>query len=167
MRIYICRHGEAQPHALSGQDLDRPLTKNGRLQARYLASVLGSLDVTEQPRRLLSSPATRTLETARALADELGLGVTSLSDLLPACEAGTALRALERHSGDEHVAVVGHNPTMSALLSVLTHGPSAGCCMPGPALKTGHMAVVEIGTCCTPGTATTVALHRYEPATVA
>lgn len=166
MRIYICRHGEAQPHAMSGRDIDRPLTKTGRLQARYLASVLGGLDAATRPRKLLASPATRTLETAQALADELGLGVNPLEDLLPAREASKALRALEQHGNDEHLAVIGHNPTMTALLSVLTHGPSAACRMPGPALKTGHMAVVEIEPCWTPGTATTVALHRYEPATV-
>ena len=166
MRIYICRHGEAQPHAMSGRDLDRRLTQKGRLQARYLASVLGGLDPAERPRRLLASPAARTLETAQALADELGLGITTLRDLLPNCETGVAMGVIERHLEHEHLVVVGHNPTMTSLLSVLAHGPSAGCSMPGPALKTGHMAIVDVAASCNPGTATMLALHRYEPATV-
>lgn len=167
MRVYICRHGEAQPHALSGRDLDRSLTQKGRLQARYLASVLGALDAAERPRRLLASPAIRTMETAQSIADELGLGITSLDDLLPACHASTALDVIERFGYGEQIAIVGHNPTMTAVLSVLSHGPSASCCMPGPALQTGHMAVVDIPWPCTAGTGSTLELHRYEPAPVA
>ena len=167
MRVYICRHGEAQPHALSGRDLDRSLTQKGRLQARYLASVLGALDAAERPRRLLASPAIRTMETAQSIADELGLGITSLDDLLPACHASTALDVIERFGYGEQIAIVGHNPTMTAVLSVLSHGSSASCCMPGPALQTGHMAVVDIPWPCTAGTGSTLELHRYEPAPVA
>ncbi len=167
MRVYICRHGEAQPHALSGRDIDRALTKKGRLQARYLASVLGSMEPASRPRRLLASPAARTMETAQSIADELGLGITTVDELLPACQASNALDAIERFSQGEQIAMVGHNPTMTAVVSVLAHGPSASSYMPGPALQTGHMAVVDIPWPCAAGTGSTLELHRYDPAPVA
>ena len=140
------------------------LTRKGQLQARYLAGLLGSSEPVDRPRRLLASPAARTLQTAQAIADELGLGITSIEDLLPAHTAAVAIEAIERYREDERVVVVGHNPTVTAIVSVLVHGPSAGCCLPGPALKTGHMAIVDISAECPPGEGRLVGLHRYEPA---
>lgn len=167
MHICICRHGEAQPYAVTGRDLDRPLSRKGQVQARYLASLLSSGEAAPRVRRVLASPAARTMETAQAIADELGLGITALSELLPANSAGNAISAIERYGEDGAIVVVGHNPTMTATVSVLLHGPSAASAMVGPALKTGHMAVLDVSPNCLPGEGSLLGLHRYEPALTA
>lgn len=164
MHIHVCRHAEAEPQSVTGLDADRPLTREGRLQARYLAGLLSTAQPAQQPRRLLASPAVRTMQTARAIADELGLSITTLDDLLPACPAGAAIAAIASHANGGPVLLVGHNPTVTAMVSILLQGPSAGVRMPGPTLRTGEMATIDVDDSITPGECRLVDLHRYEAA---
>lgn len=164
MHIHVCRHAEAEPQSVTGLDVDRPLTREGRLQARYLAGLLSGTQPDWQPRRILASPAVRTQQTAQAIADELGLMITTIDDLLPSCPAGAAIAAIASHAGSGPVLLVGHNPTVTAMVSILLHGPSAGVCMPGPTLRTGQLATIEVDEGITPGACRLVDLHRYEPA---
>jgi len=164
MHIHVCRHAEAESQSVTGLDVDRPLTREGRLQARYLAGHLSGTQAGQQPRRVLASPAVRTQQTAQAIADELGLLITTLDDLLPACPAGAAIAAIANHTNSGPVLLVGHNPTVTAMVSILLHGPSAGVCMPGPTLRTGQMATIDVDEDITPGECRLVDLHRYEPA---
>jgi phosphohistidine phosphatase len=164
MHAHVCRHAQAEPNSVSGLDFDRPLTREGRLQARYLAGLMSGALPNERPRSVLASPAVRTQQTAQAIADELGLSITTLDELLPMCPAGAAIAAIERHSSAGPVLLVGHNPTVTAVVSILLHGPSAGVCMPGPTLRTGQMATIEVDAALTPGACRLVDLHRYEPA---
>lgn len=164
MHIHICRHAQAEGNSVTGRDLDRPLTREGRLQARYLAGLLSAGQPDRQPRRVLASPAVRTQQTAHAIADELGVGITTLDDLLPACPAGAAIAAIERHLGDAPVLLVGHNPTVSVAVSVLLHGPQPSGAMCGPFLRTGQMATIDIDPELSPGACRLIDLYRYEPA---
>ncbi len=164
MHIHVCRHAEAEAQAFTGRDFDRPLTRQGQLQARYLASLLSHCPPENRPRRVVTSPAVRALQTAQTIADELGLAVTTLADLLPACHADVATDAIERHLEDAPLLMVGHNPTVTAIVSILLHGPSAGVHAPGPALRTGQMATLAIGDTLVPGECRLIDLHRYEPA---
>lgn len=166
MHVNICRHGQAETTSVTGRDFDRPLTREGRLQARYIAGVLSQAAPSQRPRKLIASPAVRTMQTAQTIADELGMAILSLEELLPACAASVALAAIESHGQGGPVLMVGHNPTVTALVSTLLQGRSAGVCMPGPALRTGQMATIEIGPSCVPGSGRLVELHRYEPALV-
>ncbi len=164
MHVYVCRHAQAEPNSVSGLDVDRPLTREGRLQARYLAGLMSNTQPGERPRWVLASPAVRTQQTAQAIADELGLSITTLDDLLPMCPAGAAIAVIERHAEGAPVLLVGHNPTVTALVSILLHGPSAGVCMPGPTLRTGQLATIAVDEALTPGASRLIDLHRYEPA---
>ncbi|UYV14154.1 MAG: histidine phosphatase family protein [Phycisphaera sp.] len=164
MQVQVCRHAEAESQSVTGLDVDRPLTREGRLQARYLAGLLSGTQPGLQPRRLLASPAVRTQQTARAIADELGLSITTLDDLLPTCPAGAAIAAIASHADGAPVLLVGHNPTVTAVVSILLHGPSAGVHLPGPALRTGQMATIHADQEITPGECRLIDLHRYEPA---
>lgn len=164
MQIHICRHAQAESQSVTGLDVDRPLTREGRLQARYLAGLLSSTQPGQRPCRVLASPAIRTMQTAQAIADELGLTITTLDDLLPACPAGAAIAAIESHADGAPVLLVGHNPTVTAVVSILLHGPSAAVSLPGPALRTGQMATIHVDEMITPGECRLIDLHRYEPA---
>ena len=166
MQVHICRHGQAEPTSVTGRDLDRPLSRQGRLQARYIARILSGAPASDRPRTIVASPAARTTQTAQAAADELGLGIQTLDALLPCSTVGVVLEALQSTAGAAPVLLVGHNPTVTALVSVLLHGPSAGVCAAGPALSTGQIATIEVGNALMPGRGALVAMHRYEPALV-
>lgn len=166
MYIHLCRHAQAESNSVTGRDFDRPLTREGRLQARYLAGLLSAQLPPERPRRIVASPAVRAHQTAQTIADELGLTVTTLDLLLPACAAGEAIATLEDYAGEAPVLLVGHNPTVTAAVSILVHGVSAGMMMPGPALRTGQLATLIAEDGVRPGGCRLVELHRYEPAMV-
>ena len=71
--IYLVRHGRTALNAegaLRGH-LDPPLDETGWREARAIAGVLAPLE----PRRIVSSPLRRALETARCIADRCGIGV--------------------------------------------------------------------------------------------
>lgn len=68
--IYLLRHAKAEePDKWTGNDNNRPLTKAGEKQAEELAERLAGLGI----ERLISSPATRCLETLKPLARRTGL----------------------------------------------------------------------------------------------
>ena len=72
--ILWVRHGQSTWNVLDrlqGHELSPPLTELGREQAQHAAETLAGRDVV----RLLSSPATRALETAQIIGAHLGLEV--------------------------------------------------------------------------------------------
>jgi probable phosphoglycerate mutase len=72
-RIYLARHGETSLNAaglLRGR-LDPPLTDKGQLQADALADFLKDAPI----RLIVASPLRRAVETARAVANRMGLAV--------------------------------------------------------------------------------------------
>lgn len=74
MILYCVRHGESAYNAqgrIQGQT-DVPLSELGRLQSQAVAAALGELPIDA----VYSSPLERAMETARPLADALGLPIT-------------------------------------------------------------------------------------------
>ncbi len=128
MRVLIVRHAEAAPaSAAGGRDRDRPLTANGRrvfrAAAREIARRLPAPDV------LLASPLLRAQETAAFLAAEWGTIVTAddalASGSVDAIVASLVTAASE-HAEDATIALVGHEPTVSALVAALAGGEARG-----------------------------------------
>jgi 2,3-bisphosphoglycerate-dependent phosphoglycerate mutase len=78
----MIRHAKA-----SGQAPDAPLTAEGVKQAAQLAEALAHAGVT----RIVSSPWTRAVETARPLAEQLGLKVETDARLTERVLSGTDL----------------------------------------------------------------------------
>jgi len=172
MQIHVCRHAQAAAASVSGRDADRPLTRTGRLQARYLARHIagelaaafarGSADWAAPAAgrgRLLSSPATRAAETAAAIADELGLGVELCPALGPGARTSAAYEAIASAPPAPWLVVVGHNPTISALVALLLLGPGAADAR--IALRTGELASVGFASEPTPGAGTLLGAARY------
>lgn len=76
--LYLVRHAKAGDRAgWSGDDRDRPLTRNGVAQAEALADRYAPL----RPPRLLSSPYVRCVQTLEPLAARCGLEVEPLESL--------------------------------------------------------------------------------------
>ena len=115
-RLLLVRHAKSSWKNAALPDLDRPLTRRGRRQARKAGRRLALRDL--QPELVLCSPARRALKTARIICKALGyrrrdivvdpqLYGTSAARLL------ARIRALEE--GYHCVMLCGHNPELSEL----------------------------------------------------
>jgi len=111
--VILVRHAEK---ADDGDDPD--LTELGRARAQELAHTLGALDI----RAVYATQYARTQETARPLAESLGLSVTvaqATSDY--AGEMASLIRT--EHLG-QIVVVVSHSNTVPAIIDALGAGPA-------------------------------------------
>ena len=124
MELIVWRHADAGDAALGvASDLERRLTDRGRKQAERMARWLQA----RRPERyaVLSSPAARARETAEAL----GVKVRTDARLAPDAEVAHALAALNWPDGPEsrsrHVVLVGHQPMLGRLVSLLLSGQEA------------------------------------------
>lgn len=140
--LVVIRHAQAGAHTAS--DHERPLTERGEGQAnvigRFLAPIL-------TPETVVVSSATRTQQTWRTLASAAGFEVEpTVSDDLYNAGVDDALGAIRRLSPTVGQAIViGHNPTMSAVGSLLDDGADSGLSSKAPAgFPTGGTAVFSI-----------------------
>jgi phosphohistidine phosphatase len=112
-QIILWRHAEAEDGIA---DMKRKLTPHGHAQARRMAEWLRSRlpdDV-----RIVCSPAARTLETARALTGDF----ETLGELGPGRGAADLLAAIGWPERAGTVVVVGHQPTLGRVASLLIAG---------------------------------------------
>jgi phosphohistidine phosphatase len=123
MEIYILRHGIAAERATSGhkKDSDRPLTLEGEDKMRQIAEAILSMELKFD--LILSSPFKRAEQTANIVASELDEEVTFTEFLEP---DGNALELIAEINDEkpQRVLLVGHEPYLSQLISVLTTGGS-------------------------------------------
>ncbi len=127
MILYIVRHAIAEnrdPNNSEQQDSQRPLTDPGRKKFRQIARALGNLGT--QIDLILTSPYLRAADTAQILRKKLDLNKEQLikaDDLAP---GGDAIRLMNdlagKYSTYQNIAIVGHEPGLSRLISVLLSG---------------------------------------------
>jgi phosphohistidine phosphatase len=126
MKLLIVRHAIAAERvegAAGVSDEKRPLTDKGVRRMREAASGLQRL--VERPDAIYTSPLVRAVDTARIVAEAWGrVGPKpEKTDLLaPGHPAAEVVRWLRTLSQDRTVAVVGHEPNCSELLSLLLAG---------------------------------------------
>lgn len=123
MDVWIVRHATAVAREeFTGDDADRPLTPKGKKQfRRFLRSWL---DQAPAPKLIISSPLVRAVETADILRKAAKLKKPSLlvnEALSPGVEAD-AIVDLVRSQEADSVALVGHEPDLSACVSQLIGG---------------------------------------------
>ena len=125
MELLVIRHGVAEDKesfAETGRDDSlRPLTKEGRWKmehnAKALRSLLPSLDV------IATSPFTRAQQTAQVVGDAYRRAkVEELDALTPTGTTRAFLTWLRKRDADDRVAIVGHEPHLSTLVSWLVTG---------------------------------------------
>jgi phosphohistidine phosphatase len=110
--LWLLRHGEA---ADGSPDADRPLTEDGRAQARAAGAALRALGVTIDA--CLTSPKLRAVDTAKRACAELD-GVSPQTE--PRLAGGPIdAEALAAGLGDD-VLLVGHDPGFSTAVHSLT-----------------------------------------------
>ena len=141
MKLLVIRHAIAEDreaHAASGHDdALRPLTVQGARKmkrgARGLRQIVPAIDT------LVSSPYTRAFETAEIVRREYGMDRVETSRALePTVAVADAITALQSVQGDV-VAIVGHEPQLSRLVTYLISGLDQSAVE----LKKGSACLVE------------------------
>src|ERR1700690_382463 len=118
MRILFVRHAEAvDTEKFSGPDLDRPLTRAGVRSARAAFNAL--VGYISKPELVITSEAVRAKQTGDILAKAFGIRRKRASAMLnPGCRIGAFRSLLSGLPGGlQAVAVVGHEPDLSGLIS--------------------------------------------------
>jgi len=121
VRLYIVRHA----HAVAAEENpERPLSKRGRRQVKTLGAFLEESSAF-RPGEIWHSPLARARETAQGLAQALDLDVPLVE--ITALESGADPQVIapRLHALQTSVAIVGHEPHLSALASLLVTGASA------------------------------------------
>lgn len=122
MILYVLRHGVAEDLPPGGDDAARRLTPLGRSKMEEEAAGMRALGI--ELDLLLTSPLPRAAETAAIVAAAYR-GRPSPKDM-PALAPGVApaetLQALRPFARHDHVMVVGHEPTLSRLASLVLAG---------------------------------------------
>ena len=125
MDLYVLRHGVAEERSTAGfsNDDQRPLTAKGARrmarQVRGLQSLGVSIDV------IISSPLARAVQTAGIVHEGLRMDTRLVTSnaLAPNGSPSQLVSQLATgYSSTEDVMVVGHEPSLSSLISVLTTG---------------------------------------------
>ncbi|MFC5727396.1 MULTISPECIES: NUDIX hydrolase [Nocardioides] len=137
--VVVLRHAKARSRkAWRGDDADRPLLKDGQLQAERLVPILAAYDVT----RVVSSTSTRCLQTVRPYADTTGYRL-ELSDRLT--EDGATPETVELMvddllGGDEGVVLCSHRPVLPMVYDAAGLDLAART----PQLEPGEMLVLHV-----------------------
>lgn len=120
MAIYLVRHAHAGTRgAWEGMDTERPLSEKGRHQAAALTSALRDVAVT----RVLSSAATRCVQTVEALAGDRGLPVEPHPALMEGASVAETSALLWQLGAEGTEAVLSsHGDIIPAALDALRRG---------------------------------------------
>ncbi|MGI8965389.1 MAG: phosphohistidine phosphatase SixA [Limisphaerales bacterium] len=123
MNLYILRHALAgERSSRYPEDTKRPITKKGKKETRAAAKGMRKLDLKFD--LILSSPFTRAKQTAEVVAEVFKFKELRYSKHL-ASEANpqSLISELNKsYSSRKNILLVGHEPYLSQLISVLTSG---------------------------------------------
>lgn len=118
MRLLIIRHAIAVPHGTPGVAEDeRPLTPRG--VRRFQSAARGLARVCPRPGVLLTSPLLRARQTADIAAEAWGRVKPKEEKALAGGSFDEVAAAVEKHADKGLVAIVGHEPQLSAVLARL------------------------------------------------
>jgi phosphohistidine phosphatase len=118
--LLLLRHAKSSWKQAEQADQDRPLNKRGKKEAPKVGKYLKENDLI--PNLILSSSARRAYDTAQVVAEECGFeGNIDLYQDLYLSEPACYLDILHCLPDDaRRVLVVGHNPDVEELLTLLT-----------------------------------------------
>lgn len=139
MMCYFLRHGPAgDRETWEGTDFERPLTPDGRKRIAREARSIADLKLGLA--RIVTSPLVRARQTAEIVAGELDLKDALVEDTRIDIGFSTERLAsvLRDYREANAIMLVGHEPSMSAVVSELIGGANLD-------FKKGGLACVEIG----------------------
>jgi|KBSSwiStaDraftv2_1062776.scaffolds.fasta_scaffold471829_1 phosphohistidine phosphatase len=139
MKVVLIRHAAAVPRGTPGVlDNERPLTSSGKVKFR--AAARGLARIMPTPNVLLTSPRARAQETAEIAAQAFKNIEPGIERALAEENVDDILSALKSHPLDSTVALVGHEPTLGAVLARMLGSGQAERL----AFKKGGVAVVDL-----------------------
>lgn len=149
MQLLIIRHGIAEDAVPGGDDSRRSLTSVGEKKMKNIAAglqtVVETLDV------IGASPLLRAQQTAEIVADAYGdLEVQTVQALSPGTEPSALVDWLREQSSAEVVAIVGHEPHLSTLVTWFMSGGQNS----RVELKKGGAALLEFSSRASAGSGT-------------
>ena len=120
--ILLIRHGHAVAERARLDDGSRWLSADGRAQAVHVAELVREKQIRLE--RLLVSPLVRAVQTGELFAGAFGFRepIECLPELSFTKPAERAAELLEELGRGQHIAAVGHMPTLSAILERLSGG---------------------------------------------
>ena len=141
MNLYIVRHAIAAERGAPGyeDDSQRPLTDNGRKKMKKISRSLDRLGL--QLDVILTSPYVRARDTAKILADRFSMTekIYFSENLIPPGNFEALVFEIHEKYDLANVALVGHEPMLSSLISWLTTGETEARIM----LKKGGVAFLS------------------------
>jgi phosphohistidine phosphatase len=125
MDVYLVRHAIAEQRDWTRwpDDSKRPLTPEG--SDRFRRAARGLRRIAPDVESVLSSPYVRAWQTAEILHDECGWPAPERCDALAADASTEAAAGALRTREDASVALVGHEPNLSSLASLLLAGAAS------------------------------------------
>ncbi len=125
MNLYLMRHAPAADPDEATEDSQRPLTEKGRKKLAKITRNLEKLDVSFD--LIITSPYLRARQTAETVADVLDMGpelVLESENLPPLGFADKLVDEINAREPVESLLLVGHEPSLSQLASMLISGDS-------------------------------------------
>ncbi len=116
--LILARHAKAEAPAPGLSDMDRALAIIGRKASSRLGEVIA--DTSLAPTLALVSPASRTQQTWKLMANSLPACESRTVDAIYETHVPGLLRELNTLDGEDVVVVVGHEPTSSAAAAFLS-----------------------------------------------
>jgi phosphohistidine phosphatase len=153
MRLSFLRHGIAADRGRSEyeNDSERPLTPKGERQIRRIAKGIQAAGLSYD--LILASPYLRAKQTAEIVAQVLSTpeGVLLADALTPESNPRQLIDALRTdYHAQQDVLVVGHEPYLSRLISILlTGGPNLSVAMKRGGLCALDVESLRFGRCAT------------------
>lgn len=142
MRLYIVRHGEAEPHR--DDDQSRALTSAGRAAVRQLWQQLHAAGI--QVDALYSSPYLRARQTADEISAISGQPLAAeLDELVPDGRPAQVLDWLLMQPQLDNVVLVSHMPLVALLVGQLADGPGARVPMHVGSVASLELDVAAVG----------------------
>jgi phosphohistidine phosphatase len=123
--ITFIRHGNASSSSFLVKDFERSLTEKGIAEAEKMSEVVLQLQIPVQ--LFICSAARRTLQTCEIFANSYNYESSNIirEQLLYNANAKQVYGYIESIPDEvSHIAIVGHNPTMSECASMLCQPPS-------------------------------------------
>lgn len=125
MKLYLIRHATAAAESESAGS-DPGLAEKAKTRLVRVAQGLAKMNV--KPNLIVAGPAGRTRETAAIISESFGeLRVEALAELAPEIAPETLLESLRAFSGLESLAIVGQQPQLGRLASLLITGSAELC----------------------------------------
>ncbi|HWS26657.1 MAG TPA: histidine phosphatase family protein [Xanthomonadales bacterium] len=138
--LILVRHAHAERDAASSRDIDRPLSTLGFSQAEAAAAWLMERQI--RPARVLCSPATRARQTLAALRTRMPDLVIIDEPGIYEATPGELIALVDSHRSASPLVVVGHNPGLETLMTLLADGRSTD----GRGMPTGSIARLRLPT---------------------